>query len=218
MRFKVFAIVAGCVLPLVVGYALRANPQPIRSWGPAADYHGPEAQFACPEPDTVFYYDLVSRVTNRPNEFRILGSDGFACAMHSTSWGDYKWIGGITPYWNARDDVSAELARRLWPLRIGNHAEARYNGYEVVFDVVGYDDIETGLGPYKAFVIVKSYKIGNSLTKTVIWWSPRFKWVIKQFQTRIAGKPQAGGVNNWTLDGVSLPSPLETITVPTKAG
>src|ERR1700737_889590 len=76
----------------------------------------PIAKFGCPDPGTVFTYDVRAWNTNRLNRMIAIEQDQFNCRIRSAAPGTYDWFGGLGPHLEDADVAEKKLIADLWPL------------------------------------------------------------------------------------------------------
>ena len=62
---------------------------------PVPSAFAPVAKFGCPDPGTVFTYDVMAWNTKRPNRIVAIEQDELSCWVRSDAWGKYEWFGGL---------------------------------------------------------------------------------------------------------------------------
>jgi hypothetical protein len=175
---------------------------------PIPSAFAPVAKFGCPDPGTVFTYDVLAWNTNRPNRMIAIEQDQLDCWIRSDAQGRYDWFGGLGPHLGDADLAEKKLIADLWPLRVGNTGKAskydlpsRFS--EVEYGVVAYGLAVVPAGVFLAYKIRKDYYWQNNLYHTTtLWWSPSLKWTILQWPEE-PGKPSQVGGYNWELLSVS---------------
>ena len=71
----------------------------------------PITNFGCPNPGTVFTYDVMAWNTNRPNRMIAIEQDQFNCRIRSDAQGTYDWFGGLGAHLDDADVAHAGLAQ-----------------------------------------------------------------------------------------------------------
>ena len=168
----------------------------------------PVTEFVCPEPGTVFTYDVRAWNTNRPNRMTAIEQDQFNCRIRSDAQGVYDWFGGLGPHLDDTDAAEKRLITDLWPLRAGNTKTiseygiaSKYSGIE--YAVVAYGLARVPAGTFWAYKIRKDYYWqGKLYHTTTLWWSPSLRWVILQWPEEPGKRSRPGGFN-WALASVS---------------
>jgi hypothetical protein len=170
----------------------------------------PITKFGCPDPGTVFTYDVPAWNTNRPNRMIAIEEDQFNCRIKSDAQGIYDWYGGLGPHFEGADAGEKQLIAEIWPLRAGHVEQASKYGppskySDIEYAVVAYGAAVVPAGVFWAYKIKKNYYWQNELAyTTTLWWSPSLKWTILQWPEEV-GKPARTGGNNWGLVSVSTP-------------
>lgn len=168
----------------------------------------PVVEFGCPDPGTVFTYDVPAWNTNRPNRMVAIERDELDCRIKSDAQGIYDWHGGLGPHLCDEDVAQKQLLANIWPLRIGHSDRVSKYGQpwqysEIEYEVVAYGLAVVPAGLYRAFKIRKTYFWQGRLNyTTTLWWSPALKWTIRQWPEE-PGKPARTGGFNWSLVAVS---------------
>jgi hypothetical protein len=164
----------------------------------------PITNFGCPNPGTVFTYDVMAWNTNRPNRMIAIEQDQFNCRIRSDAQGTYDWFGGLGAHLDDADVAEKKLITDLWPLRAGYTGKistydlpSKYS--EIEYVVVAYGLARVPAGVFWAYEIRKDYYWENKLYHTTtLWWSPSLKWSILQWPEE-PGKPSQAGGYNWAL-------------------
>jgi hypothetical protein len=168
----------------------------------------PVTKFGCPDPGTVFTYDVRAWNTNRPNRMVAIEQDQFDCRIRSDAQGTYDWFGGLGAHLDDADVAEKKLITGLWPLRAGTTAKLSKDDPPSQFGEIEYVVVAYGLGRvpagvFWAYKVRKDYYWENNLYRTTtLWWSPSFKWSILQWIEE-PGKPSQAGGFNWALLSVS---------------
>ncbi|QPF87553.1 hypothetical protein IC762_15230 [Bradyrhizobium genosp. L] len=168
----------------------------------------PVTDFSCPEPGTVFTYDVKASNTNRPNRMTAIEQDNFNCRIRSDAWGLYDWFGGLGPRLDDTDAAEKRLITDLWPLRAGKAGTiskydipSKYSGLE--YSVVAYGLARVPAGVFWAYKVRKEYYWqGRLYHTTTLWWAPSLRWVILQWPEEPGKIARPGGLN-WALLSVS---------------
>jgi hypothetical protein len=175
---------------------------------PVPSAFAPVAKFGCPDPGTVFTYDVMAWNTKRPNRIVAIEQDELSCWVRSDAWGKYEWFGGLGARLGDEDLAEKKLITDLWPLRVGNKAKASsYNlpsrFGEVIYTVDAYGLAVVPAGAFWAYKIRKDYYWQNRLiSTTTLWWSRSLKYLILQWPEKPGEVSRAGGYN-WGLLAVS---------------
>jgi hypothetical protein len=185
---------------------------------PVPSMTAPATEFGCPNPGTVFSYDVRAWNTNRPNRVTAIKQEQLSCWVRSDAQGKYAWFGGLGAHLSDADMAERKLIADLWPLRVGKTAKASsYNlpsrFSEVEYTVDAYGLAVVPAGKFWAYKIRKEYYWQDRLVHTTtLWWSPALKYLILQWPEDPGKVSRAGGYN-WGLLSVSTQS-VEVTTAP----
>ena len=188
------------LVAILVGQGTFFIPVPAR--------FAPVTEFVCPEPGTVFTYNVRAANTNRPNRMTAIERDQLNCRIRSDAQGIYDWFGGLGPHLDDTDVAEKKLITDLWPLRAGGTGTisgygipSKYSGIE--YAVVAYGLARVPAGLFWAYKVRKDYYWqGKLYHTTTVWWSPSLRWVILQWPEE-PGTPSRPRGFNWALLSVS---------------
>jgi hypothetical protein len=167
----------------------------------------PVTNFGCPDPGTVFTYNVPAWNTKRPNRMVAIEQDQFNCRIKSDAQGTYDWFGGLGVRLGDADVAEKKLITDLWPLRGGSTRKtSKYDlpsKYSEVEYAVAYGLARVPAGLFWVYKIRKDYYWQNNLYHTTtLWWSPSLRWTILQWPEEPGKASQVGGYN-WELLSVS---------------
>jgi hypothetical protein len=177
---------------------------------PVPSPFAPTAEFGCPEPGTIFTYDVPAWNTSLPNKMLVIEETKFSCRIRSDAQGVYDWFGGLRPHLEDGNVKERKLVIQLWPLRVGRSAEWTNNNQKEEWDsirfiVKDYRLSRVPAGLFWAYKIEKTYSRGYRDYLTTLWWSPGLKWTIRQWPEE-AGTPSIVGGYNWDLLDIKRPT------------
>ncbi|MGJ4941828.1 hypothetical protein ACQR1W_14730 [Bradyrhizobium sp. HKCCYLS1011] len=193
---------------ICLGVALAGSTSQDAFFVPFPSSLAPVAEFGCPDPGTVFTYDVPAWNTNRPNRMVAIERDQLNCRIRSDAQGVYDWYGGVGPHLRDEDLAQKQLIANIWPLRTGYSESVSKYGSPWEYSEIKYEVVEFGLavvpaGMYWAFNIRKTYYWQGRLAyTTTLWWSPALKWTIRQWPEEPGKIARTGGFN-WSLVSVS---------------